>query len=324
VQVDLDVLASTVSGLDEAVTLDVGRNLTASKVISSGIAVITVGGSLSKSQVNSGSDVSLAVTGNVTRSTIASPESDATVTVGGNFLASSVTCDEDMFIWVDGNMSGTVNSFDSSISLKVNGTMSGKAIAGDTLQVDVGQLTGSLSSNELDLLVEGNVASSARIQAREVDDFNADTIGFSVGGDFGGVLSVLDFDSDVVGGSTLVDGDVLKSARFNIGRTFGDNTDEDFIFGGNFLGVFNLAGSMDVDLAFGGNVNQVIIGGFVGVAGLPNVITVSGKLKFLTSGSLFAESTRGKEGDFRSGNGVVTATLETRDGFVTVTPMVSS
>jgi hypothetical protein len=322
VNVDQDIIASTVNALDEGLTLHVGRNVIGSNVNASQIAAITVGGSLSNSQVNSGSDVDLTVTGNITRSTIASPQSSATVAVGGNFITSSVTCDEDMIFSVDGNMSGTVNSFDSSITLTVGGTMSGKAIAGDILFADIGQLTGSLSANQLDLIVQGNVASNARVQAIEVDDFNNDTIGFSVGGDFGGLLNVGRFDSDVVGGSTLVDGDVLKSARFNIAGFFGDLENEDFIFGGNFLGVLNIGGSINVDLAFAGDVNQVIIGGFVGLGGLANTITVSGKLKFLSSGSLFEETTPGKEGNFVNGNGTVTGSLVAQGGFGTVTSTI--
>jgi hypothetical protein len=320
VEASQDLVGTTVSVLDEILTLHVGRNMIASNVNASQIALILVGGSMSNSQVNSGGDVALTVTGNISRSTIASPQSSVNVNVGGNFLASSVTCDEDMFFSVEGNMSGIVNSFDSSISLEVGGTMSGKAIADETLFADLGQLTGSLSSDQLDLIVQGNVAASARIQARAVDDFNADTIGFSVGGDFGGVLNVIDFDSDVVGGSTLIDGDVLKSARFNIARSFGDATDEDFIFGGNFLGVLNIGGSIDVDLAFAGDVNQVIIGGLIGTAGVVNAITVSGKLNFLSSASVFVETTPGKEGNFQNIQSIVTATLSVQDGFGTVIP----
>jgi hypothetical protein len=153
-----------------------------------------------------------------------------------------------------------------------------------------------------------------------VDDFNADTVGFRVGGTFAGVLNVLDFDSDVVGGSALVAGDVSKSARFNIERRFGDTADEDFLFGGDFLGVLNIGGDIDVDLTFAGDVNQVVIGGLVGVTGLANIIAVAGKLKFLSSGSLFDEFTPGLTGFFENGAGSVNGPLITQGGFVTVTP----
>jgi hypothetical protein len=187
---------------------------------------------------------------------------------------------------------------------------------------DIGQLTGSLSSRQLDLIVQQNVTSSARIQTEFVDDFNADTFGFRVDGSFAGVLNAINFDSDVVNGSTIVAGDVLRSARFNIAGTIGQTIDEDFSFGGDFLGVLNIGGDIDVDIAFDGDVNQVIIGGVVGVAGVANSISVGGKLKFLSSGSLFDETTPGKEGTFENGIGTVTATLTTQDGFVTVTPTV--
>jgi hypothetical protein len=168
--------------------------------------------------------------------------------------------------------------------------------------------------------VQGNVAASARIQASEIDDFNSDTIGFHVDGDFAGVLNVGDFDSDVVGGSTLVEGDVLKSARFNIGERFGNSADEDFIFAGDFLGVLNIGGDIDVDLAFAGDVNQIIIGGLIGTTGVANAITISGKLKFLSSGSLFDETTPGEAGSFENGAGTATATLSVQRGFITVIP----
>jgi hypothetical protein len=321
VDVDLDVIASTVAGFDESATLNVGRNLISSVLNASGVASITVGGSMSASQLYSGEDdVSLSVTGNITRSTITSPESNVSVSAGGNFVASSVTCDEDMTISIGGNLSGLLNSFDSEITLTVGGTMSGKAVADDRMLADIGQLTGSLSSNELDLIVQGNVTSSARIQTGDVDDFNGDTFGFRVDGTFAGVLNAINFDSDVVGGSTIVAGDVLRSARFNIAGTIGETIDELFSFGGDFLGVLNIGGDIDVDIAFDGNVNQVIIGGLVGVAGAVNTITVGGKLKFLSSGSLFDEITSGLTGSFENGVGTVTGTLVTQDGFVTVTP----
>jgi hypothetical protein len=67
-------------------------------------------------------------------------------------------------------------------------------------------------------------------------------------------------------------------------------------------------------------VNQVVIGGLVGTTGLVNAITVSGKLKFLSSASLFVENTPGKEGNFQNTQGVVSATLSIQDGFGTVIP----
>jgi hypothetical protein len=53
-----------------------------------------------------------------------------------------------------------------------------------------------------------------------------------------------------------------------------------------------------------------------------NAITVSGKLKFLSSASVFVETTPGKEGDFQNAQGVVTATLSVQDGFGTVIPTI--
>jgi hypothetical protein len=322
VNVDQDVVGCTLNALDEGLTLNVGQNLIASDVNSSRDVLTVVGGSMSNSQVNSGGDVSLSVTGNLTHSTIASPQSSVAASVGGNFLTSSVTSDEDIIVSVGGNMSGVVNSFDSSITLTVGGTMSGKAIAGGILFANIGQLTGSLSADSLDLIVQGNVAPGAQIEAGTVDDFNNDKIGFSVGGNFGGGLNAQRFDSDVVGGSTLVDGDVLKSARFNIDVSLGDTADEDFIFFGDFLGVLNIGGDIDVDLAFAGDVNQVIIGGFIGTTGLANAVTVAGKLKFLSTGSAFHETTPGKEGEFVNGAGNVTATVSAQGGFVTIVPAV--
>jgi hypothetical protein len=153
-----------------------------------------------------------------------------------------------------------------------------------------------------------------------VDDLNSDTFGFHVDGDFAGLLNVIDFDSDVVGGSTLVGGDVLKTARFNIAGVLGNIADESFSFGGDFAGVLNILGDIDVNLAFGGDVNQVIIGGLVGTTGAVNTITIAGKLKFLSSGSLFEETTPGEAGSFENGAGTQTATLSVQGGFITVIP----
>jgi hypothetical protein len=317
--VDLDVVDSIINVIDKIATLAVGRNLIASAIQGNEDVQVAVAGSLSSSKVTAGSDAIVAVTGNVTRSTVTSSESNVTLTVGGNFLTSSVTSDEDMEVSIDGNMSGLLNSFDSGITLTVGGTLSGRAIAGGTLIADIGQLTGALTAEDLDLIVQGNVATSARIQATEVDDFNADTFGFHVDGNFAGLLNVGDFDSDVVGGSTLVEGDVLKTARFLITGPFGETADESFNFGGDFLGVLNIGDDIDVNLAFNGNVNQVIIGGLVGTSGLVNTITISGKLKFLSSGSLFDETTPG-EGSFQNGAGTVSATLSVGDGFIVVIP----
>jgi hypothetical protein len=322
VEVDLDFVASVISGIGRNATLSVGRNLIASTVNSGNIAQITVSGSLMNTKVAAGNDASVAVTGNVKDSTITAATSDVSLSVGGNFLASSVSCDEIIVASIAGNMSGLLNSFTSDITLTVGGTMSGKAIAGEDVIADLGQLTGSLSSDQLDLIVQGNVAASARIQAEQVDDLNSDTVGFHIGDNFAGVLNVNSFDSDVAGGSTLVEGDVLKSARFNIGRRFGASADESFTFGGDFLGVLNIGGDIDVNLAFAGDVNQVIIGGLVGTTGLVNTIAIGGKLKFLSSGSLFDETTPGKAGSFENGAGIETATLSVDGGFITVTPVV--
>jgi len=286
VQVDLDVIGSTISAVEKVATLTVGRSLIASAVQNDDDVQITVAGSVSKSTVTSSqADVRVSVTGNVTRSTVTATASDVFVTVGG--------------------------------------TMNGKAIAGKELVADVGELTGSLSADLLDLVVQGDVAASARIQANEVDDSipgDQDSIGFHVGGDFAGQLNVIDFDSDGVGASILVAGDVLKSARFNVAENFGDSADEGFQFRGDFLGVLNIGGDIDVDIAFFADVNQVIIGGLVGTSGAVNFISVEGRLKFLSSGSLFVETAPGQIGSFQNGAGAATATLSVLGGFITVTP----
>jgi hypothetical protein len=286
VQVDLDVVDSNISAVEKVAMLTVGRSLIASAVQSDDDVRITVGGSVSKSTVTSSeADVRLSVARNVTRSTITATASNVFVTV--------------------------------------DGTMNGKAIAGEDLIADVGELTGSLSADLLDLVVQGDVSASARIQANEVDDSlfgDADSIGFEVRGDFAGQLNVIDFDSDAVGTSVLVEGDVLKSARFNVAGTFGDVADESFRFGGDFLGVLNIGGDIDVDITFSGNVNQVIIGGLVGTTGAANFISVEGRLKFLSSSSLFAATTPGQIGSFQNGAGVASAILSVQDHFITVIP----
>jgi hypothetical protein len=324
VEVALDVIASVISGHERVATLSVGGNFVGSTVSSEEIGQMTVSGSLVNSTVEASSNVTVAVTQNVKGSTITSAFSDIILTVGGSYLASSVSCDETIQITVGGNMGGIVNSFSSDITLTVGGTMSGNVIAGEEIIADIGQLSGSLSSFGLDLVVQRDVAASARIQASDVDDFNSDTAGFRVGGNFGGILNVSDFDSDVLGGSTLVEGDVLKSARFNVGSQFGDAADESFTFGGDFLGTLSIGGDIDVNLAFAGDVNQVIIGGLVGTTGAVNTIAIGGKLKFLSSGSFFKETIEAETGSFVNGTNTESATLTVEGGFKTVTPVVGA
>jgi hypothetical protein len=322
VQVGLDAIASHISSLNGNVILSVGRHLLSSAIKANSEALIEVLGSISKSQISTASNLSLSVGQNVTNSKLASAESDVFVSVDGNFLESSISCDEDIEISVTGNLSGVLDSASSGVTMTVGGTMRGHVIAGEEIVADIGQLEGTLAGRRLDLLVQQNVGAGARIQANNIDDINSDTIGFRINGSFAGQLTTLDFDSDAAGSSQLVGGDVLKSARFNIAGQLGGTADESFEFGGDFLGVLNVGGDIDVNLVFNGDVNQVIIGGLVGTTGAVNTIIVNGKLNFLSTGSLFEETTPGKAGSFLNGLGTETATLQIESKFTTVIPIL--
>lgn len=316
-----DVTGSTITATDSDLSMDVGRDLLSSTIDANTFVDVTVGRHMTRSQLSSNSsDITLAVTGNVTNSSVSSPESDITATVGGNFVNSSLTSDEDIELDVTGNASGTLTSYDSDITLTVGGSFSGKAIADENLEADLGSLNGSLTvGSDLDLFVTGNVSAASVIQTTSVDDLgDADDIGFRVGGTFAGNLTAIYFQSDEADGTNdLVLGNVLTTARFNIGL-FDGTAGELYRFGGSFRGHLAIAQSLDVDLEFNGNVHSIIIGGTVGVT-QNSTIEIAGTLTFLSSNSLF-DPTGAGDGDFKDGDGNVTGDLITA-GFTTVVPL---
>jgi hypothetical protein len=172
-----NIVRSTITGVDISTTFE-GRNLIASTVYGRNIPTARLSGSILNSDVITDGDAVVGVTGNVIGSTITSSLGNVSLGVGRNFLSSSASCDEHLSIIIDGNMRGLLNSFTSNIALEVGGSMSGKAIAGAELTADIGQLSGSLSADILDLIVQGDVAASARLQARTVNDVSGDTGGF--------------------------------------------------------------------------------------------------------------------------------------------------
>ena len=202
----------------------------------------------------------------------------------------------------------------------MGGSFTGKAIADGDLIAKVGSLNASLTSGDtLDLLVAGNVSAASVIQTVSVDDLgDADDIGFRVGGTFAGKLTAIFFDSDEADGvNDLVLGNVLSTARFNIG-VFDGAADENYRFGGSFAGHLAIAQSIDVDLEFNGNVHTIVIGGTVGVT-QNSTITINGRLTYLSSNSLFVPTTPG-DGEFQDGAAVVTGNLITT-GFTKVIPL---
>jgi len=321
VNVGQDVIASTVTVIDSDLTMTVGRNVVSSKLTADDDITLTVGNDLSRSRVTSmDSDVRITVARDMVASVISATESNATVTVGRNMTASAVSADNDVQVSVTGNLSGLVSSPSSDVTLTVGGAMSGTAVAATNMVADLGSLNGTIASENLDLEVTGNVGARSQIQAVLIDDLNADTIGFKVGGSFAGTLSAGTLDSDEAGTSTLIGAGVLATGSINI-RALGGTADENFAFNGNYLGSLNISGNIDVDLSFQGNLNRLTIGGSVGTTGAANVIFVGGRLTYLSSNSLFVPTLAGFDGNFRTGLAVVTGSLDTVGGFVKVVPI---
>ena len=329
---------SSVTSFDASsdLTLTIGGNMTRSTVTADSDVSVNVAGNMTNSSVTTESDVSVNVAGNMTNSSVTSSSSDISLTVGGNFTNSALTSDEDIEVEVTGDASGKITSYDSDITLNVGGSFSGRAIADEDLTAKLGSLNGSLTSESLDLFVTGNVSAGSVIQAIRVDDLgDADLIGFRVGGTFAGKLTTVTLDSDEDntgdggdGINDLVVGNVLATAKFNVGQ-FNGNADENYRFGGKFLGHLAISQTVNVNLEFNGDVHSIVIGGSVGVdiggsdggADEPNTITINGKLTFLSSNSLFV-STGAGDGDFQDGAGVVTGNLIT-NGFTKVIPQIT-
>src|SRR5262249_21066105 len=147
----------------------------------------------------------------------------------------------------------------------------------------------------INLTVTGNVTSTARISAMNIDNL-------SIGGSFAGVLNTGNLNDN----GTLITGSVLASGRINSQNTLGNRGMQFGVAGTSFLGALNIGHDLTQNLTFGGNVNRVTIGGLVKGAAQ---INVGGTLSFLSSGSLFSVTTPLLAGNFVDGAGVITGTL---------------
>lgn len=319
----LDVIGCSITGDDYGIILDVGRDLIRTNVSSTSEVTVTVGRNMTSSLITSEYDeITVDVTGNMSNSSVIATSDDVSVTVGGNASNVTLTAYSEVSLDVTGNASGKVTSYSSDVTLDIGGSFTGKAITNNDMNAKLGSLNGSLSADDLDLFVTGNVSASSVIQATSVDDSaDADDIGFRVGGTFAGTLTAIFFDSNEDAGdgvNDLVLGNVLSTAKFNIGL-FDGGAGELYRFGGSFLGHLSIAQSFDMDLEFNGHVHSIVIGGAVGVSQNSTIEIIGGTLDFLSSNSLF-DPTGAGDGDFKDGAGTTTGNLVTA-GFTTVVPL---
>jgi hypothetical protein len=327
-------------------TATIGGNLSDSRFRASGDTdvTLTVANNVTRTIIEADSEIAVNATGNVTSSRFIATTGGVSLTVGGNLAkAFAVSSDDDIVLDVDGNVDGSFLTDDNSQTWTIGGNFRGlfQTGSGDlTMSVGGSVLKGSqffqgddmvmsvakefdaiVIADNLDLAVDGDVKSGTRINVNGIGDgSDAGTVGFSVGGDFAGVLNTSNFDanSDATAGQThvLVGGKVTKTARLNIADIAGTSATDTYAFGGDFLGRLAIAGDLDVDLDFAGAVARIIVGGVI-----RDTISIDGKLTQLSSGSLFDE-TSDTAGNFVDQNGVITGNLIANGGFKSVLPIV--
>lgn len=310
------------------ISLTVTGNLFASRFSTDDEVSVDVGGSVTSSSfLSTTGDVTLSVGTDLLLSTLISADDQIILDVGRDALGNRLLADDNnSTVTIGRNFRGLFQGGSADLVMTVGGSvLPGSAfLDGDTFTFDVtGSFTGTVVGTSLDFQVGGNVGIVTRLLVRNVQDLGADvdTVGFSVGGIFAGVLRAVDFDpnSDPTAGQThvLVGGDVATTGRFIIQDIASTSQDDTYRFGGNFLGQLIIGGALDVDIEFAGNVNRVVIGGPV-----QDTITVAGRLIFLSAGgSLFAVTTPGFDGNFVDGQNIVTGNLDTTGGFVRVIPL---
>jgi hypothetical protein len=303
------MLRSRLTSASNEVTLAVGSYMQDSTVIAAtGISADVSGNVTNCSFTSPESEVSVDVGGNVTNSEFISASSDVTVDVGGNFAQSVIMADDTSSLAVGGSVSGSINIMDGSMRL----TAGGSILAGTTiitasnLTLSVGgSMNGSLlAGSGLDLMVTGSIGSGAVIQAGHVVDLNADNVGFSVGGTLGGRIEVFgNFNTGTGAAATVVGGSVLAGTKIDIGGTLGGVTSAGELDFGAMLGELDIGHTIASNLHFAGNVTQIVIGG-----PMMSDITATGRVAFLTSGSLYIPVTA-TTGNFQDGAGTTTFSL---------------
>ncbi len=310
------------------VSITVTGGLTRTIIETDNEIVVNATGTVANSRfISTTGGVSLTVGGNLLKTTAISSDDDISMNVTGNVLGGSFLTDDSQQTWtIGGNFQGLFMTGSGDLTMSVGGSVlkGSQFLQGDNMLFSVGRdFDAIVIADDFELQVGGHVASGTRITVNEIrDQGDADTIGFSVGGDFGGVLNTGTFDpnSDGTAGQThvLVAGNVTKTARFNIGDIAGTSADDTYSFGGAFLGRLAIGGDLDVDLDFAGAVARIIVGGAI-----QDTIAVTGKLtQLVAGGSLFTVTTPGTAGDFVDHLGVITGNVTATGGFVSVLPGV--
>lgn len=314
------------SGFDD-VTLTVGGGMNRTIIETDEDIVVNAMGNVTNSRfIASTGDVSLTVGGDLLKTTAISSDDLISLDVTGNVLDGTFLTDDSSQTWViGGNFRGVFNTGSGDLTMTVGGSVlkGSQFLQGDNLLFTIGQDFEAIVADDLELVVGRDVKAATRITVNDIRDLGgADSVGFSVGGKFDGVLNTSSFDpnSDVTTGQNhmIVAGIVGKAARLNIGDIAGTSADDTYSFGGAFLGRLAIGGNLDVDLSFAGAVARIIVGGAV-----QDTVTIAGKLtQFVAGGSLFTVTTPGTAGDFVDQNGVVTGNLIATGGFGTVLPTV--
>ena len=306
-----------------------GGDVANSKLFASnGNVGVTIEGNVVASHFT-GSSVAATISGNLTGSQIESLVSQVAVSVGKNANATEITSRGTMLaafsanalnmvvsaagqtdFLVNGNFKGAIVNTQDTLSLVAIGNVlpGTQIIASDAARIHAEAFAGTLSAGTLDLRTTGSVLASARIQAAEIADISGDGNAFSIGGDFGGRLTVHgDFASGDDASTTLVEGTVLPTARITIGGSINGTTD--YVFANAFLGALFIGGDINQDIDFGGNVKSIFVGGSINAD-----LTVIGKVASIVAGNLFI-ATDDNDGTFRDGAGNITGALDTTLGF---------
>ena len=320
------VKASDIGGDDATVTID-GSVSNMTFQTKDELFVTVAGDATNTRFIATTGGVSLTVGGNLLKSSAISSDDDISLNVTGNVLGGSFLTDDTNQTWtIGGNFQGQFSTGSGDLTMTVGGSVlkGSQFLQGDNLLFKIGQdFDAVVVANTLDLFVERDVKAATRINVNRIQDqSDTDTIGFSVGGKFDGILNTNTFDAnnDGTAGQThvLVAGIVGKAARFNIGDIADTSSDDTYSFGAAFLGRLAIGGDLDVDLNFAGSVARIIVGGAI-----QDTISVTGKLtQLVAGGSLFTVTTPGTAGNFVDHLGVITGNLTATGGFVSVLPGV--
>ena len=290
----------TLDDNDPDVTLDIRGSMTSSHVEATSLVSVNVDGSVTKSKfISSTSNVSVDVGVDMRDSTLIAADESVELTVGRDALNVTVVGDdEDHTVDIGRNFSGSVQSGSGDLYLLVGGSVlkGSSFMAGDDAVVDVGgTFDGTVESQALRFLVDGNVSQASRIVAQAVSDWQgAGTANFGIGGRFDGIVNVVDFDAAPnFANVVLVGGGAGSSARFYVDRF---NTDNLF-FNGNFKGNVRVLQDLVANLNFTGDVDRITLGGRVGSYApsdpvgsiVPQIATinVAGRLLYMNTNSYF-------------------------------------